>query len=55
MKMECDFLYGWIKTNGHKRKNLTKKKKKEKKVNPRDIAGITEEEESFSFLYWCKY
>ena len=25
MKMECDYLNGWIKKNGHIRKNLTQK------------------------------
>ena len=40
-KMECDYLYGWIKKkNGHICTNLT-----QKMVNSRDIAGNTEEEE----------
>ena len=37
--MECGYLYGWIKKNVTIRKNLTKV------VNPRDMAGNTEEEE----------
>ena len=38
MKTECDYLNGWIKKRSHTQ-NLIKM------VNPRDIAGITEEEE----------
>ena len=38
MKMECDYLYGWIKTP-------TYAKISPKMVNPRDIAGNAEEGE----------
>ena len=37
MKTDCDFLYDWIKKNGHIRKILPKM------VNPRDIAGNAKE------------
>ena len=38
-KTECDFFYGWIK------KTVTYAKIAPKMVNPRDLAGIAEEEE----------
>ena len=41
MKMECDYLYGWIRKRLHN-KNLAQM------VNPRDIAGNAEEEEQES-------
>ena len=40
MKTECDYLYGWNKKRSH-----TQKSHAQKKVNPRAIAGITEEVE----------
>ena len=39
-KTECEYLYGWI------NKTVTCAKLSQKKVNPRDIAGNTEEEEA---------
>ena len=40
MKMECDYLYGWIKEKPRQYGQLSPKM-----VNPRDIAGNTEDEE----------
>ena len=48
--MDYDYLYGWIKKNGHIRKNLT-----QKMVNPRDIAGNAEEEASTTMAVHCCY
>ena len=41
MKMECDNLYGWIK------KTATYAKISSKMMNPRDVAGNTEEEDLY--------
>ena len=38
-KMECDYLYGWIKQRSYAQKSHAKM------VNPRDKAGNAEEEE----------
>ena len=40
MKMVCDYLYGWI-----KQKRWHMQKSRQEMVNPRDLAGNTEEEE----------
>ena len=41
MKMECDYLHGWIKKWLHTQKSHPK-------MNPRDVAGEWEEEDFYS-------
>ena len=43
-KMECDYLCGWTKKNGHIRNNLAQM------VKPRAIAGNAEKEEDLTTL-----
>ena len=44
-KMECDYLYGWIK------KTVTYAKISSKIMNPRDNAGSAEEEKDDDYSY----